>query len=213
MKTSGRESPSPSPDLHPFEVEPMPEHMTTPVCNGGSDSERAERTALGLPPDEPARPGCLRKGGTGEPSVQKRAIRAPDVLNEALEYGSAFSRGVRLDFPTGITQLLISGTASLGPQGETLYPGDFRAQCYRTYLNLTRLLESEGATWHDVVRATCYLRDIERDYEDFNAIRTELFHAFGLDPLPASTAIQARLCRPDLLIEIEVVALLNRMPG
>ncbi len=27
-----------------------------------------------------------------------------------------------------------------------------------------RLLESEGASWKDIVRTTCYLRDIERDY-------------------------------------------------
>ena len=42
---------------------------------------------------------------------------------------------------------------------------DFRAQLRRTYDNITGLLESEGATWHDVVRTTCYLRDIERDYD------------------------------------------------
>ena len=41
---------------------------------------------------------------------------------------------------------------------------------WRTYHNLTRLLESEGATWQDIVRTTCYIRDIERDYAQFNAI-------------------------------------------
>ncbi|MCK6683900.1 MAG: hypothetical protein L6R30_15980 [Thermoanaerobaculia bacterium] len=140
--------------------------------------------------------------------MRKTAIRAPEVLNEAIEYGSAFSRGLRLEIPGGVTQLHLSGTASIGPDGRTLHAGDFRAQCYRTYYNLTKLLESEGATWHDVIRMMCYLRDIERDYSDFNRIRTEFFVAQGLDPLPASTAIQARLCRPDLLIEVDALALL-----
>jgi enamine deaminase RidA (YjgF/YER057c/UK114 family) len=62
----------------------------------------------------------------------------------------------------------------------------------------------------DVVRTTCYLRDIERDYDEFNLIRTEFFSAMDLDPLPASTGVQARLCRSDLLVEIEAHAILER---
>ena len=49
-------------------------------------------------------------------------------------------------------------------------------------------------------------RDIERDYKDFNEVRTAFFGWLGLDPLPASTGIQARLCREDLLVEIEAIA-------
>jgi len=85
--------------------------------------------------------------------------------------------------------------------------GDFGAQLWRTYQNITSLLEAEGATWKDIVRTTCYLRDIERDYAEFNRIRTEFFQQQGLDPLPASTGIQAILCRPELLIEIEAIAI------
>ena len=138
---------------------------------------------------------------------------APEVLNEARQYGSAFTRGLRLDFPHGITHLLISGTASVGEEGETLHMGDFRAQCWRTYRNITRLLESEGATWHDVVRTACYLRDIDRDYQEFNRIRTEFFEALALDPFPASTGIQAGICRSDLLVEIEALAILCHADG
>jgi enamine deaminase RidA (YjgF/YER057c/UK114 family) len=32
--------------------------------------------------------------------------------------------------------------------------------------------------------------------------------AVGLDPLPASTGMQARICRSDLLVEIEAIAIL-----
>jgi enamine deaminase RidA (YjgF/YER057c/UK114 family) len=142
--------------------------------------------------------------------VSKRAIRAPQVLNEAYSYArpSAFSRGLRLDIK-GVTILLISGTASIDEHGRTIHEGDFRAQTCRTYENITALLESERASWKDVVRTTCYLRDIERDYATFNEIRTEFFQQRGLDPLPASTGIQAILCRPDLLIEMEAMAILE----
>ena len=106
--------------------------------------------------------------------------------------------------------LFLAGTASIDEQGFTLYPGDFEAQCLRTFRNLTRLLVSEGASWHDIVRTTCYLKNIERDYDAFNDIRTLFMEGIGLDPLPASTGIEARLCRSDLLVEIEAIAVVPR---
>jgi 2-iminobutanoate/2-iminopropanoate deaminase len=146
--------------------------------------------------------------------VAKKAVSAPQALNEAYCYErpSAFSRALRLDIK-GVTILLISGTASVDENGVSLYEGDFRAQTWRTYQNITALLEAEGATWKDIVRTTCYLRDIERDYAAFNEIRSEFFKQQGLDPLPASTGIQAILCRPDLLIEMEAMAIFESDTG
>ena len=174
-----------------------------------TEGERDELTKLGLLShggqireyELPA--SALRRGDT----IQKRAVHAPDVLNEAFHYAkpSSFSRGLRLDI-AGVTVLLISGTASIDESGATVHVGDFGAQCWRTYRNISRLLESEGATWHDVVRTTCYLRDIERDYGQFNKIRTTFFRWLCLDPLPASVGVQTRLCRGDLLVEIEAIA-------
>jgi enamine deaminase RidA (YjgF/YER057c/UK114 family) len=131
------------------------------------------------------------------------------VLNEAYAYGSAFSRGMRIDL-NGLVILLISGTASIDDEGRTVHVGDLRAQTRRTFDNITALLASEGATWHDVVRTTCYLRDIERDYKEFNEERTAFYQEQKLDPLPASTGIQVILCRPDLLVEIEAIAMFRR---
>ncbi len=114
---------------------------------------------------------------------------------------------VDLWYYTPIVILLISGTASIDEKGDTVHVGDLRAQLRRTFDNITGLLASEGATWHDIVRTTCYLRDIERDYKEFNEERAAFYKEQGLDPLPASTGIQAILCRPDLLIEIEAIAM------
>jgi 2-iminobutanoate/2-iminopropanoate deaminase len=140
--------------------------------------------------------------------IKKRAMTNLGVLNEAFCYAkpSSFSRGMRIDL-NGLTILLISGTASIDEHGRSVHIGDFRAQMRRTLANITGLLESEGCTWHDIVRTTCYLRDIDRDYEAFNEERTAFFREQGLDPLPASTGIQAKLCRPELLVEIEAIAM------
>src|SRR5271165_5722465 len=119
--------------------------------------------------------------------VEKRAITNLGVLNEAYDYAkpSSFSRGMRIDL-NGLVILLISGTASIDERGETVHKGDFRAQTRRTFKNITELLAAEGATWKDIVRTTCYLRDIDRDYEAFNEERTAFYKEQGLDPLPAS---------------------------
>jgi 2-iminobutanoate/2-iminopropanoate deaminase len=179
--------------------------MPDPVPSS-SKAEREEMIALGL---------LTADGQLAQPSVStgvhvpRRAITAPSVLNEAFDYPkpSSFARGIRFELGDKC-MLLISGTASIDDSGRTVHAGDFRAQCWRTYRNITELLQSEGATWHDIVRTTCYLRDIERDYGDFNQIRTSFFNWLGLNPLPASTGIQARLCREDLLVEIEAIAVM-----
>ena len=105
--------------------------------------------------------------------IEKRAMTNLHVLNEAFAYEkpSSFARGMRIDIGT-VVILLISGTASIDDAGNTVHVGDFRAQCRRTYENITGLLESEGASWHDIVRTSCYLRDIDRDYAEFNEERT-----------------------------------------
>jgi enamine deaminase RidA (YjgF/YER057c/UK114 family) len=144
-------------------------------------------------------------------TIEKKPITNYEVLNEAYDYAkpSSFSRGLRLDLGN-IVILLISGTASIDSEGRTVHVGDFRAQTRRTFHNITRLLESEGATWKDIVRTTCYLRDIDRDYEAFNEERTAFYGQQQLDPLPASTGIEAKLCRPDLLVEIEAIAMFKK---
>ena len=141
------------------------------------------------------------------PPMLKRPIQAPTVLNEAYDYGlpSSFSRAMSIDLGTH-TIMFISGTASVDEQGATIHVGDFRAQLWRTLRNISELLKADGMTWHDIVRTTCYIRDIERDYADFNEVRTTFYSWLGLDPLPASTGIQARICRSDLLVEIEAIA-------
>jgi len=148
--------------------------------------------------------------GLAHTPIARRAITNHGVLNEAFDYArpSSFSRGMRIDL-NGLAILLISGTASIDEQGRSVHIGDLRAQTRRTFSNITGLLASEGATWKDIVRTSCYLRDIDRDYEAFNEERTSFYREQGLDPLPASTGIQAKLCRPELLIEIEAIAMFH----
>ncbi|MCD6544669.1 MAG: hypothetical protein J7K34_09185 [Flavobacteriaceae bacterium] len=142
------------------------------------------------------------------PPIEKHVVHAPQVINEAYNYQkpSSFSRALRLDLGD-YKVVLVSGTASVNEEGQPEHLGDFKAQLWRTYRNLTNILAAEGMSWHDVVRTTNYLRDIERDYGEFNKIRTTFYQWLNLDPLPAATGIQARLCWETLLVEIELYAI------
>ena len=174
-----------------------------------TDGEKVEMKKLGfLSDDNKVIKSVYPSLHDERPPIEKHVVHASHTINEAYNYEkpSSFSRALRLDLG-GYKVLLISGTASVNEEGKPEHIGDFKAQLWRTYVNITNLLEAEGMSWHDVVRTTNYLRDIERDYGEFNKIRTSFYQWLNLDPLPAATGIQARLCWETLLVEVEVYAI------
>jgi enamine deaminase RidA (YjgF/YER057c/UK114 family) len=174
-----------------------------------TDGERDEMIKLGILSEESQIKGYVYpKLHHNRPPIDKKAVHAPEIINEAYNYQkpSSFSRALSFDLGD-YRILLVSGTASVNENGKTEHAGDFKAQTWRTYRNITNLLDAGGMTWHDVVRTTNYLRDMERDYAEFNKIRTTFFRWLGLEPLPASTGIQSILCWSTLLVEIEVYAI------
>ncbi len=149
----------------------------------------------------------------GRERIKKSPIENKAVLSEAYDYASkvSFVRGMRVELDNCI-MLFISGTASVDESGESIHSGDIKAQTRRTFSNIKGLLEAEGADWHDMVRTTCYLADF-RDYDAFNDVRNAFYVEQKLDPLPASTCIEARICRPELLVEVEAIAMIPKSRG
>jgi len=142
--------------------------------------------------------------------VPKKAMHAARVLNEPIDYQKSFSRGIRVEMGQYV-MLFISGTASLDEKGKSRHAGDIAAQLKRTFNNITTLLVSEGATWHDVVHTRCYLKDM-RDYAIFNQGRNYFYKQQKLSPFPSSVCVEAGLCRPELLVEIEATAIIKNFP-
>lgn len=118
----------------------------------------------------------------------------------ALEYGSSFSRAVEVDMPDH-RRLLISGTASISPDGRTVHPGDLGGQIDLTMTVVAAILESRNMSWDDVSRATAYVKQA-RDAGSFK----EYCAAHGLEDMPA-VVTESDICRDDLLFEIEVDAI------
>ena len=130
--------------------------------------------------------------------VSAQALPSP-LQCPALQYGSSFSRAVEVDM-VDHRRLLISGTASIAPDGRTDHVGDVEGQVARTMEVIEAILVSRGMTWEDATRATAYVVD-PADAAVFDRYRQRQ----GLSGLPVLTA-HAKICRGDLLFELELDA-------
>lgn len=140
--------------------------------------------------------------------IIKKPLSAPQSLNEAYDYAkpATFSRGTELTYGP-FKMVILSGTSSVDENGKSIHTGDLKAQTKRTFANLTDLLTAGGLEWKDVIKTNIFLRDIDRDYADFCAVRKEFYDSLELPFYPAATCVEAKICRSDLLVEIELWAL------
>ena len=137
----------------------------------------------------------------GRPLV--RTVMTSPTLNEAMQYGADFVRGMRVAEANKVA-LHVSGTASIDEQGRTAHPGDFDAQAERMLVNIAALLEGQGAGFSDVVSAITYLK------HPAHAVRLRAkLHEAGFGGFPHAM-VAAPICRPDLLCETEALAVLPR---
>jgi enamine deaminase RidA (YjgF/YER057c/UK114 family) len=77
-----------------------------------------------------------------------------------------------------------------------------KAQAQQVFRNLQAALTAAGAKFSDVVKMNTYVTDMDQA----PAVREVRAQYFG-DTTPASTLVQVvRLARPELMLEIEVIA-------
>ena len=133
--------------------------------------------------------------------VRVEAVPSP-MQCPALKYGSSFSRAVEISMPDH-RRLLISGTASIGPGGETRHVGDLDSQIDLTMRVVHAILESRGMDWPCATRAICYVKP-GQSVSAFDAYCA----THGLTGLPV-VVVQNDICREELLFEIQVDAVLR----
>jgi enamine deaminase RidA (YjgF/YER057c/UK114 family) len=126
--------------------------------------------------------------------------------NEATEYGSAFARAMEVVLGDA-RYLFVSGTASIDDHGATAHVGDFETQTRYTLEAVEALLDGAGAGLSDVGQATAFLAN-PCDGRSFERI----LERSALRDAPLVTTV-ADVCRPDLLFEIDAVAIVPRERG
>jgi enamine deaminase RidA (YjgF/YER057c/UK114 family) len=145
--------------------------------------------------------GCLAIQGKDK-NVQPFALPSP-LQGPALEYGSSFSRAVELALPDH-RRLYISGTASIEPNGKTIYPNDTPGQVSRSMEVIYAILKSRAMDWPDITRAIAYFKHAEE------AVLLNEYCCTNALPLFPVIVTENDICRDDLLFEIEVDAITKR---
>jgi enamine deaminase RidA (YjgF/YER057c/UK114 family) len=125
-------------------------------------------------------------------------LTAPNHLCSTNKYGVTFERGTAIDYGDR-KHVFISGTASIDKYGAVLFPEDVEMQTVRVVENIEALLNAASCSLSDLAMALIYLRDIA-DYEKVKNIADELL------PDVPSLILLAPVCRPEWLVEIEVIA-------
>lgn len=108
------------------------------------------------------------------------------------------------------TMIFIAGQVATNPQGEIVGKADFAAQMRQVFRNLSAALISADATFTDVAKFTTYITSAGH-IPAFMATRKELFaeiYPEGGYP-PNTLLVIDRLVEPELLIEIEAIAVTN----
>jgi 2-iminobutanoate/2-iminopropanoate deaminase len=140
---------------------------------------------------------CGFAGADSTVSHARFHVSVPDKLPIS---ESRFSR-VRV-VPLGVaTMLFVSGTTARDEA-----PYDIAKQTEIVFARIAELLAPHGGAVDDVVKITVFLTDM-REYDQYNAVRNRIFAEVSVPP--ASSAVEAKLGKPAVRVEIEAIAVLK----
>ena len=129
-------------------------------------------------------------------------LKALTHLNPTIEYGVTFERATKVEYADR-THIIVSGTASIDNRGNVLHVGNVAKQSERLIENISALLSEGGASLSDLRMGIVYLRD----FSDVATVEPIFRQALPATPL---TFVQAPVCRPTWLVEMECVAITNQ---
>ena len=143
-------------------------------------------------------------------------LTTPQSAASAQTQGSRYINPPSLTKPNGYTHVVVApdnrtvyvaGQVALDSTGQLVGAGDFKAQTERVYENLRRALTSVGGSLDDVVKTTTFITDVK----NLPALREVRARISRSGRPPANTlVVVSSLARPELMIEVEAVAVLSQ---
>lgn len=126
-----------------------------------------------------------------------KKIIAPDNLHRPFGYAHA----IQIE-----KTLYISGQVPLDMELKSVGEGDIAAQTEQVYANMEKVLKSVGGSMRNIVMLNIFCTDLDAYDKHTRSVRKKYFG----DYYPATTAVEIkRLYRPEYMIEIEAVAVLD----
>ena len=117
-------------------------------------------------------------------------------------YSPTFSRAQCLT-SSHFTELQISGTASIGTNGDTVHLNNSYKQIEQSLINVRELLRKANMDFQDICIATCFFKH-EHDYHIFD----EILRNLNITAFP-HIKVKGNVCRDNLLFEIDGIAIIN----
>lgn len=201
-------------------------HFLHGINEGAGDDERYKRFCIGRARALDAYPSGIGRlpaatmVGSDQPGLHMHFLlarqqptpvenpRQISAYHYPRQYGRrrpAFARAARLDWPEGDRQLFISGTASIVGH-TTRHAGDAAAQLEETLTNIETVLAHTGTPFtHTGLGDLAQLKLYLRHPADLPAVQRVLDRRTGNTP---RLCLRADLCRRDLLVEAEALAML-----
>lgn len=116
------------------------------------------------------------------------------------EKKAGYSRAVRAG-----NHIFVSGTVAVDENGKTIGEGNAYEQTRFIFSKIEKALIQAGSSLKDVVRTRMFVSDIN-DFEEVTKAHGEVFSEI----LPAATLVEISRIVNNLLIEIEVDAVINK---
>lgn len=101
--------------------------------------------------------------------------------------------------------VFVSGQVSIDPATQQLVSGDIAAQTDLVLKNLSAILDAAGSGMEQVVRCTVFLKNIS----EFGAMN-EVYARYFTDKPPARSTVEVSRLPKDVLVEIDVIAVLRK---
>jgi 2-iminobutanoate/2-iminopropanoate deaminase len=103
--------------------------------------------------------------------------------------------------------LFTSGQIALHQETQQVVGSDIKEQATQVFANLKAILEAGGSGFAQVIKATVFLKNFD-DFAAMNTIYAEHLAAAGTQP-PARTTVEVSRLPKDVLVEIDLVALIS----
>ena len=115
----------------------------------------------------------------------KNAPKAVGPYSQAIRYGS---------------MLFISGQIPIDPKTDEIVEGNIEVQTSRVLDNLKAVIEASGMGLENVLKCTCFLKDME-DFTRFNSAYNSYFGEIR----PARECVEVSRLPKDVLVEVSAI--------
>lgn len=115
----------------------------------------------------------------------KNAPKAVGPYSQAIRYGNI---------------LFVSGQIPIDPKTDGIVTGDIEAQTSRVLDNLKAIIEASGMGLENVLKCTCFLKDME-DFTRFNSV----YNSYLGEILPARECVEVSRLPKDVLVEVSAI--------